>query len=154
MSERADRVAPVGADRERGSLAIEAAILVPAIAVLFSLVVIIGQLETASGSVQEAARVGARTVTLDYTAAESDQQLDQAADAAVTQSLAENGLSCHGLTVQATRSSLQTGFLPLRTVRVEVKCTVQVNDLFVTGVPGEMEFDRSFTSVIDYYRPQ
>ncbi|MCX4745238.1 hypothetical protein OG455_06830 [Kitasatospora sp. NBC_01287] len=139
---------------ERGSLAIEAAILVPAIAVLFSLVVVIGQLESASGSVQEAARVAARTVTLNYANSETDEQLNQVALTAVDQSLAQNGVTCHGLDVRATRSTLQTGPLPLRTVRVEVKCTVAVNDLFVTGVPGEVKFDEYFTSVVDYYRPQ
>lgn len=149
-----ERAATERAGTERGSLAIEAAILIPAIAALFSLVVIIGQLETASGSVQEAARVGARTVTLNYVASESDKQLNQVAGTAVVQSLAQSGVSCHRLTVQAGRTSLQTGNIPLQMVRVDIKCTVQVNDLFVTGVPGEMEFDQSFTSAIDYYRPQ
>ncbi|WP_329578262.1 pilus assembly protein [Kitasatospora sp. NBC_01250] len=141
---------PAGA-ADRGSLAIEAAILVPAIALLFSLAIIIGRLETVSGTVDEAARVGARTASLDR----SGQSPQTVAEAAVRQALADNGVSCRPrVTVNASVVPLDAGPVPLNGVRVDVSCPVQVNDLFVVWVPGEVTLTGSFTSVIDRFRSQ
>ncbi|GAB2720858.1 TadE/TadG family type IV pilus assembly protein [Kitasatospora kifunensis] len=147
----ADGGAGAGGGADRGSLAIEAAILVPAIALLFSLAIIIGRLEMVSSTVDEAARVGARTASLDR----SGQSPQTVAEQAVKQALSENGVTCRpAVTVNAAVVPLDAGPVPLNAVRVDVSCPVEVNDLFVVWVPGEVTLTGSFTSVIDRFRSQ
>ncbi|MCC9305599.1 pilus assembly protein [Kitasatospora sp. RB6PN24] len=131
---------------ERGSLAIEAALVVPVVLGLLVLILVAGRAEQTAGTLQEAARTGARAGSL---APAGRQQ--SAATAAVNQLLAQSGVHCDGLRVAATVEQLSAEPLP-QDVRVDVSCKVPVNDLSPIWVPGALELQGTFRSVIDQYR--
>ncbi|MDH6133610.1 Flp pilus assembly protein TadG [Kitasatospora sp. MAA4] len=140
-------------DAQAGSLAIEAAMLAPAIVLLFCLVVAIGRLQTVGGTVDAAARAGARSASLDRSGAPTQQ----VAAAAVTDALKQQGVACPDPQVDARQVPLQVpGAQPLTLVEVDVECTVSVNDLLPVGVlpGGVVHMHGSFKSVIDRYRSQ
>ena len=138
-------------ERERGSLAVEAAILVPALLMFLMLVIAAGRAETAGGVVDAAARDGARSASLTRT---SDAAV-QAAQDTVNATLAQEGVSCRDQRPAVVDTSDfapalgQTG-----EVTVTVSCTVSLADLTVPGLalPGSITMTSSFTSVVDAYR--
>ncbi|GAA1947398.1 TadE/TadG family type IV pilus assembly protein [Kitasatospora viridis] len=135
------------AARDRGSLAIEAALVVPVVIGLLVLMVAAGRAEQTAGTVQEAARAGARAASL----AKRGDEASAAADA-VKQVLGQNRVDCQGMpppTVTIEQLSTQP---PLSDVRVDVICTVPVNDLSPVWVPGGLTMQGTFRSVIDQYR--
>ncbi|MFI9272687.1 TadE/TadG family type IV pilus assembly protein [Kitasatospora sp. NPDC052896] len=139
-----------GPDPQRGSLAIEAAILVPAILVLFCLVIVIGRLQVVGGTVDEAARTAARSATLDR----STRSAQEVASESAAEVLRARGVVCPDLAVSATPEQLPVGDTTLNAVNVTVTCQVRVSDLFPLWVPGSETMTGSFTSVIDRYRSQ
>ncbi|MFE9425467.1 TadE/TadG family type IV pilus assembly protein [Kitasatospora sp. NPDC006697] len=131
---------------DRGSLAIEAALVVPVIFGLLVLGLVAGRAEQIAGTVQEAARTGARAASLGQSGAEVET-----AKKAVHDLLARSGVDCPGLQVNAVVEPL-AGAAPLRDVRVDVICKVPVNDLSPVWVPGGLVLQGTFRSVIDQYR--
>jgi hypothetical protein len=139
---------------QRGSLAVEAAIVLPAILLLFSLVLIAGMAEQTGGSVEAAARAGARAGSL-----ERHGSVQEAATKAVDDWLANAGVHCakKHVTVVVEQLTDPTGALPppavpLNVVVVNVSCTVPVNDWSPVRVPGEWTLNGAFRSVVDRYR--
>ncbi|MFC1439600.1 TadE/TadG family type IV pilus assembly protein [Streptacidiphilus sp. N1-10] len=135
------------ADQERGSIAIEAAILVPAILLFLLLVIAAGRAETAKGVVAAAARDAARSASLTRTAGAAQAA---AADSAAT-TLNQEGVSCQG------GQQPQVDFVPSTqdqagSVQVTVVCVVPLGDLAVPGMPGSVTMSSTFTSVLDLYR--
>ncbi|MGW4652338.1 TadE/TadG family type IV pilus assembly protein [Kitasatospora sp. NPDC004289] len=136
-----------GADR--GSFAIELAILAPALVFFVLIAVAAGRIQTTGGVVDAAARSGARAASL----ARSPEGAEQAAHDAVAAALAGQGVLCEG----AERSAVAYGTLPtpegpLTTVTVQVSCTVRLADL-LAGLPaGSKKMTGTFTSVLDRYR--
>lgn len=139
-------------DPQGGSLAIEAAILAPAIVLMFCGAVALGRLETVSGTVDSAARAGARSVSLNRST-DSDEKV---ATDSVTAVLAGQGVDCPGLRVDVRRTPLTVGPTEqLTLVKVDFTCSVPVSDLFPVGVlPGGVSVQGSYESVIDRYRSQ
>ncbi|MGC0315046.1 TadE/TadG family type IV pilus assembly protein [Kitasatospora acidiphila] len=131
---------------ERGSLAIEAALVVPVVLGLLCLILVAGRAEQTAGTLQEAARTGARAGSL----APAGHEQSAATDA-VNQLLTQSGVHCDGLQVAATVEQLTADPLP-QDVRVDVSCKVPVNDLSPIWVPGALELQGTFRSVIDQYR--
>lgn len=134
-----------------GDFAIEAALVVPVVAGLILLVVLAGRLQTIGGTVDSAAREGARSASLDRSGRPSQ---DVAADA-VNAALTRGDVSCPS-NKQITVIPGTIGDAPnrLKTITVVVHCTFPVNDLFPVGVPGAETESGRFTSVIDRYRTQ
>lgn len=133
--------------RDQGSIAIEAAILVPAILLFLLLVIAAGRTETAKGVVDAAARDAARSASLARTA---DAATQAAGDSATT-TLNQEGVACHG------QQSVQVAFTPATqnqagSVQVTVSCIVPLSDLAVPGLPGSVTMTSSFTSILDLYR--
>jgi Flp pilus assembly protein TadG len=134
-------------DRDQGSIAIEAAILVPAILLFLLLVIAAGRVETAKGVVDAAARDAARSASLARTADAATQAAGDSAAATLNQ----EGVACRG------QQSIQVAFAPATqnqagSVQVTVSCVVGLGDLTVPGLPGSTTMTSSFTSVIDLYR--
>jgi Flp pilus assembly protein TadG len=133
---------------ERGSLAIEAALVVPVILMLLTLILAAGRAEQLQGTLDEAARTGARAGTLAAPGGETD-----AATAAVKQTLQQSGVQCDGLTVASAIEPLAAD-PALKDVVVRVDCTLPVNDLSPVWVPAALKLSLrgTFRSVIDQYR--
>ncbi|MFI5529877.1 TadE/TadG family type IV pilus assembly protein [Kitasatospora sp. NPDC051853] len=136
-----------GADR--GSFAIELAILAPVLVFFVLIAVAAGRIQTTGGVVDAAARSGARAASL----ARSPEGAEQAAHDAVAAALAGQGVLCEG----AENPPVQYGTLstpdgPLTTVTVRVSCKVRLADL-LAGLPaGTKTMTGTFTSVLDRYR--
>ncbi|QMU76164.1 pilus assembly protein [Streptacidiphilus sp. PB12-B1b] len=140
------RVGAGGAGRsetERGSVAIEAAMLVPVFIVLIALVVAAGRVRTVDGAVAEATRDAARAASL--VAPADAVAAGQRAGAAT---LSNQGLTCQVSVVPHLNAAPgQVG-----TVQATILCEVPVSDLLWSGLTGHVPVKDTFTSVVDSYR--
>lgn len=133
---------------ERGSAAVEAVILVPAIMLIVLMAVAGGRYALARQSVEAAAAAAARSASLARDPGQA--QSDATANAAAT--LANEHLNC--LTTQVL---VDTGAfsLPVGTpgqVSATVSCTVNLSDLSVPGLPGSATVTATMSSPLDTYR--
>lgn len=131
-------------------MAIEAALLAPVIVTFVLLAVAAGRLQTAAGTVDAAARAGARTASITRTA----DEVEKAARKATDEVLRQDGVSCNKLEVTLTKGMLDTPGGQLATMTVTVTCDVGLSDLVVAGLPGSKTLTGRFTSVVDRYRGQ
>ncbi|MFF2141950.1 TadE/TadG family type IV pilus assembly protein [Kitasatospora sp. NPDC058190] len=136
--------------RDRGGIAIEAAIVVPGVVALVLLAIAAGRVQTAAGTVEAAARAGARTASLQRSVAGMDKP---ARDSAL-ETLRQQGVSCRNSDVQLDQGELQLADGPVATVKVTVVCDVELADLLggPSGVPVTKHLVGEFTSVVDRYR--
>jgi Flp pilus assembly protein TadG len=135
--------------RDRGSAALEAAIVAPVLVAFVLIAVAAGRIQSTGGVVDAAARSGARAASL----ARTPEGAEQAAADAVREVLRGQGSRCE----QAVNPPVEYGTLDtpagrLDTVTVRVSCTVRLSDLLVDFVPGSKTMTASFTSVLDHYR--
>ena len=133
-----------GRSDERGTVAVEVAVLAPALVTLLLLVVYAGRVTHANGEVQRAATQAARAATLRQTAAAATS----AARATATSGLRDAGFVCSDLTTVVDTSRFTAG----GTVAVTVRCTADMRDVTLLGVPGRRTFTATSTQVIDRYR--
>ncbi|MFF2042062.1 TadE family protein [Kitasatospora sp. NPDC058170] len=140
-----------GRGRDGGGVAIEAAIVAPAVVTLILLAIAAGRVQTTASGVEAAARSAARTVslarTVDATAA------DRVAEQAAREVLAQQGIDCGKLDVAAEDGILHTESGDLTTVTVRVSCTVGLSDLVAgPNLPVTKTLIGRFVSVVDRYR--
>ncbi|MFD5464119.1 TadE/TadG family type IV pilus assembly protein [Kitasatospora sp. NPDC127059] len=135
---------------DRGGIAIEAAIVVPGVVGLVLLAIAAGRVQTAAGTVEAAARTGARTGSLQRSDAEGDKAAKESALAA----LGQQGVACRTSRVDVERGVLDLTDGQVRTIRVTVYCEVELADLVggPSGVPVTKQLRGEFTSVLDRYR--
>lgn len=133
-----------GVDRERGSIAVEVAVIAPALLFLMLLVVYAGKVSEANGNVERAASNAARAASL-------RQHPDDAADdaqATAAANLATAGVPCLTLTTDVDTTDFRSG----GTVTVTVHCEASMADVTLLGVPGRRTFSATAVEVIDTYR--
>ena len=133
---------------ERGSVAVEVAILTPGLLVLIVLAVVTGRTAIAQGAIDLAAHDGARAASLSRTAAGAQTS----AHAAAEQTLAQQGLACTSLSVEVDTSQFTRPVGQPAAVRVTVTCLVSFADVALPGVPGSRQLSATFTSPLDQYR--
>lgn len=129
---------------ERGSVAVEVAVVAPALVALLLLVVLAGRVSHADAQVQRAASVAARTASLYQSPDAARQAAIDAADA----NLADSGFVCGELDTDVDTAQFEPG----GSVTVRVSCTASMQDVTLLGVPGFRTFVSSSTEVIDRYR--
>jgi Flp pilus assembly protein TadG len=129
---------------ERGSIAVEVAVIAPALVFLILLVVYAGKVSEADGNVERAASDAARAASLrqDPGDAATDAQDTAAANLAAT------GVPCLTLTTNVDTDD----FAPGGTVTVTVRCEASMEDVTLLGVPGRRTFTATAVEVIDTYR--
>ncbi|QMU68876.1 TadE/TadG family type IV pilus assembly protein [Streptacidiphilus sp. P02-A3a] len=133
-------------ETERGSVAIEAAILVPAFIAIVALVIAFGRIQTVQGTVTEATRDAARAASMAPPAG-----AETAGVQAARATLSGAGLNCPDPTLQTNFGS---GVGRAGTVTATINCTVGLTTILWAGVPGSVEISSSFTAVVDSYRSQ
>ena len=122
---------------------LEVAILVPAVLLLFGLVVAFGRTTQADTKVEHAAAVGARAAAAAQTAGGGQVR----AAAVATDSLAQAGLGC------TPSVSVGGDYRPGGRVTVTVSCVASLGDLTGLGLPlGSRTLTASATEVIDQTR--
>lgn len=133
---------------QRGSIAIELAILTPAIILFFAVMVVAGRITLARQAAEAAAFDAARTASLARTASTAQAQ---AASAALT-SFQSQGIECVSLTVQVNTDEFGIEPPAPAVVSVSVSCDVQLADVALPGIPGSATLTGQFTSPLDRYR--
>lgn len=129
---------------DRGSVAVEVAVIAPVLVVLMLLVVYAGHTAEASGDVQRAAAEAARAASL----RQHPDAAVEAAEQAAAANLVAAGVACDPLDVEVAT----TNFAPGGTVTVEVTCHATLDAVTLLGVPRERRFYARSVEVIDTYR--
>lgn len=130
--------------RDRGSVAVETAVIAPALVVLVLLVVYAGRISHLDASVQRAASEASRAATL----AGTPEGADQAATDAARANLERTSTPCADLTIEVDT----TDFRPGGSVTATIRCGASMTDVALLGVPGTRTFIASSTEVIDRFR--
>lgn len=129
---------------QRGSVAVEMAVLSPALVVLLLLVVFAGRVAQAEGDVRRAASAAARAASLRQEPVDAEDAARETAAANLTTS----GVGCAQLDTEVDTSRFVAG----GTVAVTVRCTASMADVSLLGVPGRRTFAARSVQVIDRYR--
>lgn len=129
---------------ERGSVAVEVAVIAPALLFLMLLVVFAGKVSEADGNVERAAADAARAASLRQHP--TDATTD--AEAAAAENLAAAGVPCLNLITTVDTDD----FAPGGTVTVTVRCEASMAEVTLLGVPGRRTFTATAVEVIDTFR--
>lgn len=129
---------------DRGSVAVDTAVVAPALVFLLLLVVFAGRVAQAEGDVRRAASEAARAASLEQF---PDAATDEA-ERVVAANLSASGVVCGALDVDVDTDDL----VPGGSVAVTVRCTASMEDVTLLGVPGEREFVARSLEVVDRYR--
>jgi Flp pilus assembly protein TadG len=129
---------------ERGSTAVEVAVIAPAFVFLMLLVVFAGRVSATETSVTRAATAAARAASLRQHP--SDATTD--AEAAAIANLDATGTVCDQLLVDVDTTEFHAG----GTVTVTVTCHASMASVALLGVPGTRTFTGHAVEVIDQYR--
>lgn len=133
---------------ERGAVAVEVVLLVPAVLLVVGVLVAGWRLWSARTEVTDAAAAAARAATLTSSASTAQEHsLTAARDALQTL-----GLDCGQLAVSPDLSGFA---LPPGTpaeVHVAVDCRVSLSDLLVPGLPGSYQLHARATQPLDTFR--
>ncbi|WP_331718390.1 pilus assembly protein (plasmid) [Streptomyces sp. NBC_01544] len=134
--------------RDRGSYAVETAVLAPAVIALLLLMIAFGRVIDADGAVDSAARAAARAASLERDAGSAQNK----AQAAAARSLEGEGITCRtsSVTVDTAGYSLDIGVDA--NVTASIACTADLSDIGLPGLPGSKTLRASWTSPIDTFR--
>lgn len=127
---------------DRGSASVEMVLLTPVLMVLILFVVHAGRAGTVVEQVRHAADQGARSASL-----VSSSRQRSAAEAAVMDDLRRSGVGCARPTVRLSSGTAGR----VRTVRVDVGCSVAVSGLGLLGI-RERRVTAASTEPIDVHR--
>jgi Flp pilus assembly protein TadG len=129
---------------DRGSIAIEVAVIAPAFVVLMLLVVFAGRVGEAEAQVNRAASEAARAASLRQHPTDAARDADLVAH----ENLTAAGVRCETLTVDTNLDEFRAG----GRVGVNVTCVASMSDVTLLGVPGQRTFSSRSVEVIDRYR--
>lgn len=133
---------------QRGAVAVEFAMIVPVIVLLFGLVVGGARIWMARSAVAQAAAAAARGASQARTPAQAGQVAGELAGAQA----AVDGLRCARWLVDVDAAALATPPGRPASVKVGVTCEVPLADVLVPGWPGSVEARASASAVVDTYR--
>ncbi|MEW1648373.1 TadE family protein [Streptomyces sp. NPDC091219] len=133
---------------DEGSVAVEAAIVLPPLIMFLCLAIAGGRLVMSGAKIDAAAEDAAREASIHRTVAAAQD----AARAAALESLDDQGITCASASVSVNTGGLNVPVGQLGTVTVTVTCTVSLSDLLLPGVPGSRTLTSTATSVVDRYR--
>ncbi|HEU4946242.1 MAG TPA: TadE/TadG family type IV pilus assembly protein [Kribbella sp.] len=130
--------------RERGTMALEMAILAPILLILFMFLLACGRYFQTSSLLESAARDGARSASQARSLPEAQARVDEA----VTRTMDQAVASCKASASGVVTSTFAAGS-PLS---VEVTCTINYRDLGLLGLGGDTKITKRFSSSLDPYR--
>lgn len=129
---------------DRGSAAVEMAIVAPAVFMLLMLVIFAGRVTEAKREVQSAAATAARSASL-----QSDEpSARSAAEAAAAEAMDNAGLTCTPMEIEFGHMDLSPG----GSVNVTVSCTADVASVALPGIAPDQTVSAEATEVVDRYR--
>lgn len=131
-----------GTRADRGSIAVELALIMPLLLLLLSLLYGYGRVAQVNGTLEAGTRDGARAASQ----ARSATEAREAAERAVRSSLGPGSTDCLDTLAVDLRNGL---FRPGLPVTVTARCSYPLSDLGLPGVPGDANVSSSFTSPVD-----
>ncbi|HEY0237647.1 MAG TPA: TadE/TadG family type IV pilus assembly protein [Friedmanniella sp.] len=133
---------------EAGSVAVEIALLAPALVLVLGLLVAGGRLWFARTTVVEAAQTSARAASL----ARSPSDATSAGGEAGRQSMTTAGLRCASSSVRVSTAAFAVPVGTPATVTSDVACSVPFGDVLLPGVPGSIALSGHGSAALDTYR--
>ena len=132
----------------RGSVAIEAAVGVPAFGLFVAMIILGGRVEITKQSVEAAAYEAARAASLERT----QNEAIAAGRSSAASSLHDQDVNCTStnITINAAAFNAQLG--TTAQVTATVTCKVDVADLSIPGLPGTRTITATASSPVDAYR--
>lgn len=128
---------------QEGSIALEFAVIVPAVLAVLILLVAQGRTVNARANVRESARTAARTAALERNLASASA----AAQKSVEATLKDDSIDCEPLEVRTSGD-----WRPGGSVVTNVSCTIDLADLGGPLLPGNVMIKARFEEVLDRYR--
>lgn len=125
-------------------MALELAIVMPVLILMLLIVVALGRVTHGRQLVDDAAAMGSRAAAL----AGTPEAAVREARAAVEQTLSQAGLSCRGPHVDVDTSAL----VPGGQVSVTVRCTSDLSQMALAGLPGHLTLTSTALTPIEKYR--
>ena len=129
---------------ERGSLAVEMAIVVPSLLLIFGLIYAYGRAATVNGTLESGTRDAARSATI----ARSYDDAQYRAERVVRAAIVDLPQSCQSSLLVTVSKNFVAG----EPITVDAQCTYGLSDLGLPGAPGSITPTSSFTSMLDPYR--
>jgi Flp pilus assembly protein TadG len=139
---------PARRQGDRGTAAIELAVIAPVFLVFLLALITAGRYSVALQAGEAAAFDAARTASLSRTAAAAGP----AARTAALNSYATAGIRCREVTAVVDTAGFAVPVGQPATVSVRVTCVVDLADVALPGLPGSATLTSSFTSPLDTYR--
>ena len=133
---------------EAGSASIEAALGVPAFALMVGLVIFGGRTALAHQALESAAADAARSASLARSSADARGQ----AVSAATTSLSNQHVRCRTVGVPVDTRGFEAPLGQQATVSVTVTCRIDLADLALPGVPGSRTVRATMDSPLDAWR--
>ena len=133
---------------QRGSVAIETVIGVPALGMFVALIIMGGRVEMANQSVEAAAFEGARSASIERT----HHEAVRASRTAALRALDEQDLNCTNVQVDVDASQFNRPTGSAGEVSVTVRCRVGLSDLALPGGLSGRTIVATASSPIDTYR--
>lgn len=133
---------------ERGSVAIEAAIGVPAFGLFIAMISLGGRVEIANQSVEAAAYEAARAASIERTQSEAISSGKSVA----TSSLHDQGLQCATTSITVNAAAFNAPLGTTAHVTATVTCKLDLADLSIPGLPGTRTITATASSPVDAYR--
>ncbi|MCG7524570.1 pilus assembly protein [Streptomyces sp. OfavH-34-F] len=132
---------------DRGSAAIEAALIAPPLILFLLLAIAAGRIVMAGQVVDAAAEDAARQASISRVPGEARESALAAARATLT----GQGIHCAATSIDLDTSGLGAGTGEAATVTATVTCRVGLSDLALPGVPGTHTMTSTFTSAVNRY---
>ncbi|MBA3022117.1 TadE/TadG family type IV pilus assembly protein [Propionicimonas sp.] len=134
--------------RQRGTLTVEFALMVPALVLLFGIIIGGARVWLARGAVEQVAGAAARAASLERTAGSAQVAAKRLAGAQA----AVGGLRCQTLSIQTNTSAFAAPVGSPGRVEVTARCEVPLADVLVPGWPGTVLVSATSSEVVDSYR--
>lgn len=129
---------------DAGSVAVETAVVAPALVLFLLLVVYAGRISHLDASVQRAASEASRAATLEGT----PDAAEEAAAEAARSNLQATSTPCTDLIVDVDT----TDWRPGGCVTATIHCETSMSDVALLGVPGSRTSSATSTEIIDRFR--
>lgn len=129
---------------QAGSLAVEMAMVAPALLLVFGLIFAYGRAGQVNGTLESGTRDAARSATK----ARNYDDAKRVAYKVAYEAIVDAPRACQD-TLQV---SVSNNFDPGETLTVDAKCTYGLSDIGLPGAPGTITATSSFSSPLDVYR--
>jgi len=133
--------------KQRGSMSIEAVLIIPAFLIFLALIAAIGRTAAVREDLHASVVAGARIASLQT----SSQAGESAARTAIESHLSDEGVDCTYIDISINSYAMDLPPGQSGEVTATITCTVPLSDLSVPGLPGQIQLSDTFSTPIDPY---